>query len=83
MRLIRTVHPSASISFAPLAMLCPDITITDNSNGDTQVGTQALCFVDPDGEAHVYVLNDEGLKGLRAMLSGLEVARTIPNGKLS
>ncbi len=70
-RLKRVVHPQTTFAYGLLSQLAADIVARDESGATVP---NALAFVDPDGETHLYILDDAGVARLRQMLSGLVIA---------
>jgi hypothetical protein len=79
----RTVHPSSTFAWKPLDQMIPDMHFgpPPGSNGDAAHADppMGLAFIDPDGETHVFVFNEDGRKKLLEALTGGIV---LPGGKL-
>jgi hypothetical protein len=75
MRLTRTVHLATSMTWAPMSQLAPDVQLQVETprGGDPSLKppeVHGLCFADPDGVAHIYVLDDQGREALMKQLTG-------------
>lgn len=60
----RSVHPATQVEWGPLARFAPDV------HYDTDVQPMGLAFIDPDGEAHIYVFDENGRQALLQQLTG-------------
>lgn len=72
------VHPLASIKWDRISALCGPLVnarpAADHDNGQPPAEPYGLQITDPDGEIHLYVLDEEGKQGLlRQMTSGVIV----------
>ena len=76
--LSRKVHPVANFVWKPASEVIPDLPLQlhppdhDQANGNGQ-GVEPMClvFIDPqDGETHVYLFAEEGLKKLVETVTG-------------
>lgn len=70
-----TFHPSADITWAPLAELIGVLKIqvkaaVDENGERAELELYGLAFTDPDGETHVYLFTDEGKRSLITQLTG-------------
>lgn len=72
------IHPQFAFDYGPVNRFVPpgiEIQLAADAGGGQPAEPNALTFVDPDGEAHVYVMSDETKKKLMAVLtSGIVVA---------
>ena len=59
MRLTKVVHTAATMMYAPLQELAPELGAEGNG----------LAFVDADNECHIFVLDQAGAERLRKILS--------------
>lgn len=75
----RYFHPSATVTYAPLAKLAPDIQIVLADEGEPPAEPlMALAFMTPT-EAHLYPLSAGVREEIVTMLTGgVVVARTLP-----
>lgn len=72
MRLNRVVHVQHSFRVAPMRDLAPDVALAaQNAAGEIERAEMpGIAFTDPDGEVHIYVLDDEGRGRLVQQLTG-------------
>jgi hypothetical protein len=68
----RTIHPQSSVRYAPISQIAPDVQMRANVTPENGAGeeVQALAFIDPDGETHIYPLSEEGKQALLKQLTG-------------
>lgn len=72
-RLTRVIHNGFNVAYAPMSQLAPDVAIASLEDGTKD--PKALMFIDPDGECHVYAL-DEGTR--TALIESLTGGVVVP-----
>lgn len=67
----RKVHMVSQVEWGPVDRYAADLGIrTEPENGGEPEVPKALRFLDPDGEAHIYLFSDEGRQLLIRQLTG-------------
>lgn len=77
--IVRKVHMVTSVEWGPVDRFAADLTIrTQPENGGEPEAPKALRFLDPDGEAHVFLFDEDGRQALIKQLTG---GLVIPKGR--
>lgn len=67
----RKVHMVTSVEWGPVDRFAPDLGIRlETENGGEPEAPKALRFLDPDGEAHVFMFDESGRQALIKQLTG-------------
>jgi hypothetical protein len=66
----RKIHPATNFVFDKLAKLVPDAQVHASDEHGHEVEMMALVCIDPDGESHVYPVDDAGKQALVRILTG-------------
>ena len=67
----RHVHLKTAFDFGPIDKFCPDLQVREPAtNGGEPAIPNAICFVDPDGETHIFRLGEEHRRALIGKLTG-------------
>jgi hypothetical protein len=67
-RITRIIHTNAKIALKPLEQIAPDVKTERTDGGEGPV--MGLAFQDPDGDLHVFVLDEQRLEKLKSDIIG-------------
>ena len=68
----RKVHLKTAFDYGSIDKFAPDMQcrVPPENGGGVPVTPNAICFCDPDGETHVFILDEDGRKALISKLCG-------------